>query len=108
MTFSDDEYIRNVEVETAIKYIAEQTGNKYVPETKDKWSKVGCNFPFVATDGKRYDGCFWFNRNTDCYFVRIVNGETVRLYNETFGTVIKMIKKIDLSFLDVLFIWNFL
>ena len=101
MTFSDDEYIRNVEVETAIKYIAEQTGNRYVPETDGMWPRIACNFPFVATDGKRYSSCLWFNRNGDSYFIRTVNGETLRLCNERFGRVIRMIKKIQTDLKEI-------
>lgn len=95
MTFNDDEYIRNVETDTAIKYIAEQTGNRFVAETNGMWSHIACNFPFAAKDGKRYSSCLWYNKNSDCYFVRNVNGETVRLCNENFGRVIRMIKKIE-------------
>ena len=95
MTLNNDEYIRNVEPETAIKYIAEQTGNRYVAETNGMWAHVACNFPFVATDGKRYSNCLWFNKNSDCYFVRIINGETVRLCNEKFGKVIGIIKNLE-------------
>ena len=95
MTLNDDEYIRNVEAETAIKYIAEQTGNRYVAETNDMWAHVDCNFPFVATDGKRYNSCLWFNRNSNCYFVRNINGETVRLCNGKFGNVISIIKNLE-------------
>jgi len=95
MTFNDDEYIRNVETETAIKYIAEQTGNRYVAETDGMWAHIACNFPFVATDGKKYNCCLWFNRNSNCYFVRIINGETVRLCNEKFGRVISIIKNLE-------------
>ena len=93
MTFNDDEYIRNVEAETAI--IAEQTGNRYVAESKDMWAHVACNFPFVATDGKKYNSCLWFNKNTNCYFARIVNGETVRIINDKFGKVISIIKNLE-------------
>lgn len=95
MTLNDDEYIRNVEAETAIKYIAEQTGNRYVAESKDMWAHVACNFPFVATDGKKYNSCLWFNKNTNCYFARIVNGETVRIINDKFGKVINIIKNLE-------------
>lgn len=101
MIFNDDEFIRNVEIETAIKYIAEQTGNRYVAETGYMWSHVACNFPFVATDGKKYNSCLWFNKNSDCYFVRIVNGETVRLCNERFGKVISIIKNLETQLKEI-------
>ena len=101
MTFNDDEYIRNVEPEIAIKYIAEQTGNRFVAETYGMWSHIACNFPFVAKDGKKYNSCLWFNKNSDCYFVRISNGETVRLCNEKFGRVIRMIKKIETDLKEI-------
>jgi hypothetical protein len=95
MTLNDDEYIRHFEPEVAIKYIAEQTGNKYEAETPFTWIGIRCNFPFDAPDGRRYSKCLWYNRNSNAFFVRIATGETLILGNEKISKVISIIKKIE-------------